>query len=1167
MLRLSTWERQMTRLRSTRAASVDGAVTVQASSHLMDDYVYATDLTGETDLTAVQQTDGSYSLLYLGASGNVMSLRQNPGSDTGWSEETIDTTLQPSQVVGAADAAGRFVAFAIGSNAAAPDIYLTTRQATGTWSAPQPVAPDDSVPIFLRVTNFAALTIDGKVELFALLGPSPGHSGNSSLWRIDWSAAQPKWQYIADSDQNTIESCTVAGKPGILFGNTAASDPTKVDLFTVAAPFTGVPSRLAATLAFSSLAVGTQADRNSAVFIADNGYSSGVRQIQYLDGGKPAAGFVQIDTAITATALAVGSAGATPLALFALDQKGQLQFIASPVSAGSEQSYEFFLRFTGILTATGEDGDAELLGYVPGKGLMRLWKSPPDPQSPSDPTGDKGGWTHDWIKYQPLNQKLSQQSTYATTLTFYDAKGVVIAESDIELKSTEIVTATIGGEVLVLGPDQPVVCRTDGAGRVRITTPTNTLNVAGLSARMPGLMQAVEDFAIAPNYGVQERLRKITEDDVRKLVPPAYASSAPHIKQAVQDSMLNIPEVHLVRQRVGAGADLRTPLGLREQPGQAFHFRVANGRAVHRRLTNEEAAAAIAEIRLGAPAGLWDSFENLIEAIRNAFQTAAQWTYDYVVEPLVSGFKLAIKLVVDTVTFVWEGIIDTVEAAFRLAETVFEAVKTTFERLYAFYAWLLTGDVRKEIWATKRQFEKIFNQGMTALAGYARQGGSVSHTFFLDKEEFIRQVFAQIERDFGVTDTNQAIDAKPPGGLSTFLEIIEEASSIANWLLDKITPSLGNWVGIGIDIPANLLEKARILIGQIESAFVNELAGLISGFVGRMQALVTSTQEFGNVLLATILGQAKDLVLAILRLVDSIVQHVLTFFASELLTLNTIVFGAKIDNSVAQALYDLINPGAPEDLAMLGLGSLLCAFVATPLYRLLFGEAPFPLDRQDGVLTGTNKELGIFLILSGLVQGTLWCFTDIFLDVTLHKPNPPPIWVALMLAILGPSIVQLLAWPGGPGAVLKFETPVAKATSVAWLSGFAAPAFKFLWSLGVIAGKVKGGPRGSVVGSSVLCACGGLGWGMNWWMLTEKGPNASLSEWIAAGAGPMSPFVKPAHHLLKSPVREWFLGIIDAVSDVGAGIAKVVHGAELINSGAVLAAPAAASRPQNEGGP
>ena len=54
---------------------------------------------------------------------------------------------------------------------------------------------------------------------------------------------------------------------------------------------------------------------------------------------------------------------------------------------------------------------------------------------------------------------------------------------------------------------------------MRITTPTATLNTAGLSATLPVLMQAGHDFALTPNYDVQERLCNITRDQVIALVP------------------------------------------------------------------------------------------------------------------------------------------------------------------------------------------------------------------------------------------------------------------------------------------------------------------------------------------------------------------------------------------------------------------------------------------------------------------------------------------------------------------------------------------------------------------------------------------------------------------------------------------------------------------------
>lgn len=152
---------------------------------------------------------------------------------------------------------------------------------------------------------------------------------------------------------------------------------------------------------------------------------------------------------------------------------------------------------------------------------------------------------------------------------------------------------------------------------------------------------------------------------------------------------------------------------------------------------------------------------------------------------------------------------------------------------------------RKEIWATKRQFERIFNQGLTALAGYSGQGAKVSHSFFLDMEKTISQAFAQIEKDLGTIDPNEAIDA-PGGGVSPVLEIIEDAASVANWFFDKISLRLSSTLGVSIVVPSAILKDVQALIAQIQSAFVNEIASLIRGFLGRMQALVTSTQEFSS---------------------------------------------------------------------------------------------------------------------------------------------------------------------------------------------------------------------------------------------------------------------------------------------------------------------------------
>ena len=1130
----------MTRLRATRAVSTDGTVTVQASGQLMDDYVYATDLTGETDLTAIQQADGSYSLLYLGATGNIMSLRRDPDSDTGWSEEVVDATLQPSQVVGGIDASGRFTVFAVGSNAAAPDVYVMTRQSGGSWSAPQPIAPDGSVPVFMQASKLAAFAIAGKLELFALLSPSPGSNGQSSLWRIGWDAAAPSWQYIADTDQTIIESCTVEDIDCLLFANTAEATPVALDLFTVAAPFTATATLLTANIVFRSLAVGSQADNNSAVFIADPGDMTDRPQIQYLDGGNPDAGFVVVDSTIKATALAVASAGANPLALFALDDSGSLQFIATPPS---DTKFDFFLRLRNILTARGTEGDAELVGYVPTKGLMRMWQSPPD--DPASPDGSKGGWNQEPIQYPPLTRKLVEQKTYSTTLTFYDANGVTLSNAKVALKSTEIMSASIAGQVVTLGPARALTFTTDASGRLRVTTETRSLNAVGLSARLPDLMMDGGDFAVTPNYDVQERLRNITTAQVKQLVPSEFAGDADQIRLAVTEAMANIHDgpVALVRARISARDDLRLPLPMRAQPRQPFRFTVAGGRAVFKTLTDAEADAAIAEIaalRTSPDFGLLDFFEDAIEAIGNAFETAVDAVYDYVIKPIATGFELAINWVADKLKIAWNGIVDTVESAFRFVETVFNAVRTFFVRLYNFLAWLLS-DARKDIWATKRKFERIFSQGLVSLAGFAADGGKVSHSFFETMEGTVKQAFAGIEKDLGKIDADDGMDA--PSGVSTFLEIIEDSASVANWLMDKV--SFGSLISLGINIPSAMVQDAMALISRVQSTFATEIAKLIQASMKRLRALATSTSEFGKVLLATILGEVKDLILAVLRVLDGLVQSVLNFFAKDLVALNTAVFGASINNFVIQALYDLINPGSSEDLTVVGLGSLLCAFVATTLYRIIFEDSPFSLEQAEQGVASSKKEIGVLLILSGLVQATVWCVADVGLDVGLF--DNPPAWQALAVVILGPTLIQFLAWPGGPFARLAFDTPVNKATSAAWLSGFGNIAFKFLWA---IAHKFKDGPRGSFPGSCALSAGGILSLAMNAWMLFEKesAGTARVSEWVAGAAGPLSAIAKPAKHTLDPLDARIFLGVVDIVSDVSAGIAKIVHGKEIIDS-------------------
>lgn len=1117
----------MTRLRGTRAATGDGAVQVQASTQLMDNFVYATDVADGTDLVSVQQADGTYALLYIGGSGNVMSLRQDLSSDTGWTEEPLGNSFTAGQVVGGVDGNGDFVAFAVGPNAAAPDIYTSSRSG-GVWSAWQAVAADANVPPFVQVQTLAALTAGGAVELYTILGPSPEQSGTGTLWQVAWNQAAPSWTSLAPTDQTIIEPCTIAGiGQAILFANTAAASPTRLDLFALAAGAApGAQQPVGQTLSFTALATGLQSDGNSAIFIADTGAFSGVRQIQYLDGGNPGGGFIQVDTDTTAATLAVMAAGATPLTLFALDRQNVLHLVADPTSPVEGDDFDFSLKLTTMVTALDQDGNAELVGYVPGKGLMRVWAEP------AEGSQGRSGWSRAPVEYDPVNSTLTQSSTYRTTLVFSDANGVFLPNQPIELRATEIVGGSIGGEFVMFGPVRPITVNTDGRGRVRITLPTGALDCAQLSARVPGLTADDEDFQVSPDAPIKNRLANATLAEVQQFINPEYLSSAAAVQQALQEAMANVTDgsAPVVRRRVGARPDLKTPIPQAARRRQAHSFSVVNGQATFRLLSSAEAQERRAAMAAMHADGFFDWFEDAVETVADALEDAVDWTYEHVIEPVAEGISVAIKFVSDAITVVWNGIIETVEDAFRFVKTVFNAVKTFFVRLYNFLAWLLSS-ARKDIWATKTQFENMVNQGFTSLAGYAGQGASVSPTFFAALATQVDSIFSQIEGSVGTMDANAALSASLPGGgdrdsaLDTVLEMIEDADASSSWLFDQVMDLLG--LDVDFDLPGTVVSSAQAIVAQVGTAVGDEIAGLITGFLSQLETLASSVENLGNALLSTILAEAKALLLAVLRLLDTLVQAVLAFFHDNLAVIGSSIFGASIGGVLLQDLYDLVNPGSSEDLTVLRLGCLVGAFVSTVLYKIIMDEVPFPSERAESARPAADTPL----IVAGILQ-VVWLLHDAALDG--GSPAPKMKWIFFVLAVTPPLIIQLLIKPAGSPS---FGNDQDKSKWVAWFTGFGTTAWKLLWGCLMVGGVVQKGPRRSPVGAAGLCVCGTTSLAMNAWKSYENGDNAWA--WISSLVSPLSAMVKPFG--VQGGGR--LLVITDVISDAGGGIAKIMKGA------------------------
>lgn len=810
------------------------------------------------------------------------------------------------------------------------------------------------------------------------------------------------------------------------------------------------------------------------------------------------------------------------------------------------------------LTVTDVEGNAELVCYASGKGLMRMWA-----ELVEGPRG-RSGWSTAPLAYDPVNTTLTQRSTYRTTLVFSDADGVFLANQAVELRATAIVGGSIEGEFVMLGPTRPIKVNTDSRGRVRITLPTGALDVAQLSARVPGLTAADEDFAVSPDAPIRNRLATATLSDVQQFINPDYLNSAVDVQKTLHEVMGSVSDgtFPVVRRRVGARPDLKTPIATGGRRGRAHSFSVVNGHATFRYLTKAEALQRRAELAgLSpeglSPEGLFDWFEDAIETIGNALEDAANWTYHHVIEPVAKGISVALKFVTDTITVVWNGIIETVEDAFRFVKTVFEAVKTFFKRLYDFLAWLLS-NARKDIWATKTHFERLANQGFTSLAGYAAQGASISHSFFTDLAGTVDSLFDQIERRLGTLDGNQALNAGLPGarehkeGAESVLDLLRGGDAEASWLFDKVMEILG--LRVGGDLPGILIDDAKGILAQVGTAVGNEIETLMTGFLNQLQTLASSTQSLGNALLSTVLSEAKALLLAILRLLDTLVQAVLTFFAKNLPTIATSVFGASIGGFVLQQLYDLMNPGTSEDLTVLGLGCLVAGFTTTVLYKLLMDEAPYSSKRAS---TG---QVDPTFIVAGLLQCGIWLEIDAILDSGAKKAEAP--WFFLSITFLVPLLIQLLMTPPGSPS---FGNDKDKSKWVAWFVGFGAPAWKAIWGILMYAGIKNTGPRRSAEGAGGLCLCGVAVLGTNIWKSVENSDDAW--GWISTLLSPLSLMVKPFG--VKDGGR--LLVITDFVSDGGGGIAKIIKGAGTAGndnqrqSGRALALRASGLAPRRKG--
>jgi hypothetical protein len=1048
-------------------------------------------------------TAGGYGVIFTSA-GGARFVFPDAGSPAGWTQESLPAELSPTLITGIEGADGVVSAVAIGPDQSNPDVQISTRTAAGTWSAWLPVPVGAGVP-GEPVVGLVSARAGGTAEPVVTLQDGSG-------WRLDPALGAGGWQSIGQVTAGLVTGAVVDGTAGVV---TVVQADLAYDLVFYPRPYGTSALTLATGCAVTALTAAEQADGNSLLFTADNGYISGAPRVSMLDCAHRGDRLQVIDAGrtIVSEMVALPSSATAPVTLFATDTgHRRLRTWRAGLSDPDHGMFDLGIPMSSLSAAVGTEGQPELVGVDgPARRLHRLWQTP----AVDEPPDDAGQWQSSDIEL-PAG-RLEMRYAHSTLFTLTSADGVPLSDAPVDVYADQVVGLEAGGVSGMAGPHVPLVTTTDAAGRVRVSVPTERFTTCKLVVLPAGTPRAALPEVTgwyAPNARAMRRLRTITAGELAPLVPD------PGKRAAVQESLNKIATADF--------SDLPSPqaAGVYE----AWQLTVDADGMRFRTLTEDELAERLA---LGRPqvsvGGLLDFLDDAFEAIAEAVETAADCTVSVVGKVL----SMAIDLVIDGVHWAISAAVQTVEEGVAAVQAVLTLAGTAFDRIVGFFGWLLS-EARADIWRTKKQLEALLVDGLTELSGYAGQAQALSDRFFADLTATTRGQWDELLAAVGGErlsggGTQGRLTANP------VQEVIDEFGSLASWMFDKLLAGDGGFVA-AVTVPSGLPEKMERFAGSVTNQVYDQLKSRLDEFGDAFARHASSARRLDDLALSIVLELAKEAVLAALGVTD-VFAHEGLGLIHDVLTGLTTVLATPVGPGLAQDLADEMNPGDPESLSMAGLAALVAAVPVTVLYKAITGNVPFP--RHDAELRSALDD-DPFPAISGVLMILPWSIVDTTLDVIAAQPEDsrkvlafPPALNVLFGSL--PVIAQLLMFPGRFKAPPDVSTTAAKVNVAAWACGAAPPLFNMLVSAGH--GFTAGARKKPWVYGFSLLGWVALAMNITNLVMKERGSGAGPADYISGIAAPLPVALKPLAGL--SPMSSAALFVTDAVCDFVAGMARI----------------------------
>lgn len=925
--------------------------SVRISRTLMQDYRTETPATDVHDI-ALAWLDDELMIFTIDSQHVLHRLFRSPSSSSGWSSEAIDTDIW-SIAVHEDAATGSDRVFCQGSSFY--EVKRTSKGAYKTHSLAMAIggsivtASCDGAPLicscvpsepgqtFRPPAGGYCLASD---TLFILVGAESTHAGKAvcvdapgNMWpRLPFVLLENKRLRACRGTRLTTDQPLAAGTPG-----------SALDYRQINVEFSPLPA-LADVRDFVTV---TDTDGNPQLIAVD-----GSARLHFISGiADPATpGLIDWQAGWSSLFL-TGSATPAFSKLHAINVNGRQQVVACDAATGhlwitacidGGWSTAIDLGVPGqFVSLNVNTAGAVELAASGGERLMLVSRDRAD------------DWRSEEV-FLPSSEKIEMLLTYRSSLNLVGDFNTVAATNDVNVFATDEVAAAVGLSQQVLRPERSIATKSDGHGRVTITSELRDSLYAPAVAFQGGF-SGRGYFEIRPDADVQAFLKSVTPGQLlagrdpltgSEILPgtfhtqedaEAVAATLARIgdfidneyaPEAASNAPFAFAPVRGVRFVDGPYQGARA---FRPKPaGTAWHFNVRDGRAGFRTLTPGQAAEAMAAARaLEGPRFRID----LGSLLRSAARGLAKIS-DVIVDGVDAAITFTLNGVAQALTFA----IDSLERAFDAVSTVFEMVGIDLEVVVGWLAavigFLFDWDAIK---AARDRAKQSFrdNAAQVPLRTADPMNLLAPYTNALETlPASIDGMIAQLRADpIGANPFSSVSGELPPvPDLSTLFSSGAVLLEPAMWLVEKGVGALTGLIGsFGLpDIPG-FAEIIATLTAKVEAAAAQILSLMDDLWQHELMSWVVNLAAFEAGTIVDILEFVQRAVQSVVDLLMSLVEAMLQMlhlaWASPLLVVEWL--DAKITVPFLSTFYREVlgNDLSVLDLACLGLG-LTTVFLA-----------------------------------------------------------------------------------------------------------------------------------------------------------------------------------------------------------------------------------------------